>query len=63
LSVNINRETREALREITERRSIPFTEAIRRAAAVYKLVEDEISKGHRIQIDDGVSVREIILLG
>lgn len=62
LTVNINNETRDALREISVRRGISYTEAIRRAVAVYKLIEDETASGSTIQIDDGDSIRRIILV-
>ncbi len=63
LSVNINKETADTLREITGRRGISYTEAIRRAVAIYKLIEEETQKGNRIQIDDGRRTKEILLLG
>ena len=62
LSININRETAEALKEIAERRGISYTEAVRRAFAIYKLIEDETLAGHRIQIVDGQRVKEVVLL-
>jgi len=62
LTVNLNPETAAALREIVENRNISFTEAIRRAVAIYKLIEDETAQGHKIQINEGTKVREVVLL-
>ncbi|OHV27753.1 MULTISPECIES: ribbon-helix-helix protein, CopG family [Pseudofrankia] len=62
LSVNINQESAAALKEITERRGISNTEAIRRAIAIYKLIEEETANGNKIQIKDGKTVREIVML-
>lgn len=62
LTVNINVETAAALKEVAERRGISYTEAIRRAVAILKLIEDETLKGHSIQINEGKRVREIVLV-
>ncbi|KPM51921.1 hypothetical protein ACG83_30480 [Frankia sp. R43] len=62
LTVNINSETAAALKEIAERRGISYTEAVRRAVAILKLVEDETQKGHTIQINEGKRVRDIVLV-
>lgn len=62
LTVNINPETLAALKDIGERRGISYTETIRRAVAVYKLIEDETAAGRIIQIRDGNAVREVVLL-
>ena len=62
LTVNINRETVAAMKAIAERRGISYTETIRRAVAVYKLVEDETAQGHTIQIKDGETVREVVFV-
>lgn len=42
LSVNINEETEQALKELAARRDTTVTEIIRRAVSVYKFVEDEV---------------------
>jgi L-serine deaminase len=63
LSINLSREAAAALKDIKEKRGLSYTEAIRRAIAVYKFVEDETAKGHRIQVvGDGDKVRELMLL-
>lgn len=64
LSVNINRETAEALKQMAKDRGISVTEAVRRAVAIAKFVEDETGRGHRIQVvgDNGDSARELMVL-
>jgi predicted transcriptional regulator len=64
LNVNLNEETATALKEIARKRDVSVTEAIRRAIAILKFIEDETAAGHRIQIADARSgkVREIVLM-
>ncbi len=50
LSVNINHDTAAALRQMAQERGISVTEAVRRAVAIAKFVEDETRRGHRIQV-------------
>lgn len=53
LSVNINDETAEALKDLAERRGTSVTEVVRRAVAVYKFVEDEVGlQGKTMQLVD-----------
>jgi predicted DNA-binding helix-hairpin-helix protein len=53
LSVNINDETAEALKELAARRGTTVTEVVRRAVSVYKFVEDEVGdKGKTMQLVD-----------
>lgn len=47
LSVNINDETEEALKELAARRDTTVTEIIRRAVSVYKFVEDEVGQNKK----------------
>lgn len=62
LTINLNPEAVSFLKDLTDESGITYTEAIRRALAVYKLVKDETANGHAVQFDDGHRVREIILL-
>jgi len=62
LSVNLNSEAAEFLDQITERRDISYTEAVRRALALYKLLETETDAGNHLQIDDGNRVRDLVLI-
>jgi hypothetical protein len=62
LSININEETGQALARIVKRRSISYTEAIRRAVAIYGLIENEAATGARILIRSGDTLRELTLL-
>lgn len=62
LSVNLNAETAAALNEIRERRGISLTEAVRRAIAVLKFIEDEIQNGNTVQSTDGAKTRELMLI-
>lgn len=51
LSVNINDETAEALRELADRKGTSVTEIVRRAVSVYKFVEDEVgTNGKQLQL-------------
>ena len=63
LSVNLNQETADALKEIAEETGISLTEAVRRAISVYKFVDDEIDAGHRVQtVDQKGAVRELVIM-
>ena len=50
LSVNLNKETAEALKDITKDQSISATEAIRRAISVYAYLLEEEDKGNEILV-------------
>lgn len=62
LSVNINQETADALKDIAARRGESITETIRRATAILKLVEDEVAAGTKVVLDDGHVSREVVLV-
>lgn len=64
LNVNLNKETAAALKEIAERENISLTEAVRRAIAILKFVEEERDHGRKIQTmdRDGKDKRELILM-
>lgn len=62
LTINLNPEAASFLKSLTEDRGITYTEAIRRALAVYKLVKEQTDEGTRVQFDDGHTVREVVLL-
>lgn len=63
LSVNINDETAQALRELSEEHGRSFTETVRRAISIAKYLDDEQLAGNRIQIIDERrnEVRELII--
>ncbi|MEU3341957.1 ribbon-helix-helix protein, CopG family [Streptomyces sp. NPDC006668] len=64
LSININDETADALKRLKSAKGISITEAVRRAVALYDLVDRETGKTGKLQIvDDGGHTREILLLG
>ncbi|WP_251091378.1 ribbon-helix-helix protein, CopG family [Streptomyces sp. Caat 7-52] len=64
LSVNINDDTAEALKRLKREKGISITEAVRRAVALYDLVDRETGDSGKLQIvGDDASVREILLLG
>lgn len=52
LSVNINAETAQALKELADLRGTSVTEVIRRAVSVYKFIEDEVQDGKTLQLAD-----------
>ena len=62
LSIYLNPEAAETLAKYTAKRGISYTEAIRRAVAVLKFVDDEISAGREVQVRDGESVQKISLV-
>lgn len=62
LNVNLNTETADALKAIVEERGCSYTEAVRRAIAIYKFIEDETEAGNVIFIGDGRDRRELVLL-
>ena len=64
LSVNVALDIAEALRSLTRRKGITATEGVRRAIAVWKLVEDASAAGQQLQLVDRKTgaVRELMLL-
>lgn len=62
LSVNLNSETADALKELASRRGVSLTEGIRRAIGIWKFVEDAQNQGSTILVDDGERTRELVLL-
>lgn len=62
LSINLNPEAAAALKAYTDKRHISYTEAVRRAIAILKFVDDEISSGNEIQVTDGENVKKVVLV-
>ncbi|MHD0301845.1 ribbon-helix-helix protein, CopG family [Rhodococcus erythropolis] len=64
LSVNMNNETADALREIAEHYGVSVTEAVRRAVSVAYFVEHETWEGNTVQIEDPKTgkVRELVMM-
>lgn len=62
ISIYLNPEAAATLKNYTEKRDISYTEAVRRAIAILKFVDDEISAGHEIQVKNGEMVQKIILV-
>ena len=64
LSVNMNSETAEALKELAERNQISVTEAVRRAISVAHFIEEQSRAGKSVQIEDPKTgkVRELIMM-
>jgi len=63
LSVNMNPETTEQLRQFAADKHLTYTEAVRRAIAITVYIEAEYAAGRRIQVVDEASneVRELVL--
>ncbi len=60
VTVNLSDETIEDLKEVAEKRGITLTEAIRKAIATEKFVQDERDEGGKILIEKpGGRVREV----
>lgn len=64
LNININEDTRDALRDLAARRQINVTEVVRRAISVYKFVEDEVVDGDSVLVlrDGNGRYRELKVL-
>lgn len=64
LNVNLNKETAAALKEIAEKQGISLTEAVRRAIALLKFIDEEQAEGRKIQTmeGDGKNKRELVLM-
>jgi predicted DNA-binding helix-hairpin-helix protein len=64
LNININEDTRDALKDLAERRQITVTEVVRRCVSVYKFIEDEAVDGNRkLAIEVDGKWRELQVLG
>ncbi|MFN8192512.1 MAG: ribbon-helix-helix protein, CopG family [Nocardioidaceae bacterium] len=50
LSININDETAQALRELADESGTTVTEVVRRAVSVYKFFDDARDEGKTIQL-------------
>lgn len=64
LSVNIALDVADMIRTLTRRKGITATEGVRRAIALWKLVEDETAAGGTVQVVNSKTgkVRELVLL-
>lgn len=64
LSVNMNPETADALKELAASKHLSYTEAIRRAIAIAKYIDDEVKDGRRVQTvdEERKDIRELILI-
>jgi phage terminase large subunit-like protein len=64
LSVNLNRETAEALTELAKQGDITITETVRRSVSIYKYIADEIRSGRKVHVmdQDGCHKVELELL-
>lgn len=64
LSVNMNTETADALKQLAASKGVSYTEAIRRAVSIAKYFDDVTNEGQRIQIvsADRSEVRELLVL-
>lgn len=62
LSVNLSEDVAGALKDLATHEGISMTEALRRAIGTEKFLRDEISKGHKVLIeDDEKKLKEIVL--
>lgn len=63
LSVNVTLDVADAIRSITRRKGISATEGVRRAIAIWKLVEDAVEDGGTVQVVSSTGkARELVLL-
>lgn len=63
LSVNINKDTADAIKEMAEARGISITEVIRRAISIAVFIDEETRAGRQIHTvrADGKKRRELII--
>lgn len=66
LSINLAPDVADVLKDLAKAKRVSVTEAVRRAIAVWKFLEDEKEKGNKIAIVENVDgtdrVREVVLL-
>lgn len=64
LSVNMNPETADALREIAKAYGVSITEAVRRAVSVAHFVEQQSRDGKSVQIEDPKTgkIKELLMM-
>lgn len=62
LSVNVNQETAAALKELSKRRGVTVTEAVRRSISLQKFLQGERRRGRKVHTlnADGTRVRELV---
>jgi Ribbon-helix-helix protein, copG family len=63
VSVNLPREDIDLLRRIAEQRHITMTEALRRAIAMERFIEEALRNGEKLLIEDrdGKTVRQLVI--
>lgn len=62
LSVNLNADSAATLRAMSQRRKVSITELIRRAIAIYKFVSEAQENGQKVQIVDGTTIKELLVV-
>ncbi len=66
LSVNLASDVAAALKDLSSNQGMTITQGVRKAIALWKLVEDELAKGNKIMVVQGegenAKYREIILI-
>ncbi|MBL7494377.1 CopG family transcriptional regulator [Frankia sp. AgW1.1] len=62
ISVNLNAEAADFLRDYTGRTGVSYTEAIRRAIAVFKFVSDSTAVGTDVLVDDGRQLKKLVMV-
>ena len=62
LSINLNPESADILREYANRKGISVTEAVRRAIGALSFLDESQSKGASVLIRDGPDTKEVVLL-
>jgi len=62
LSINLNPESADVLREYANRKGISITEAVRRAIGALSFLDESQSKGASVLIKQGNDTKEVVLL-
>lgn len=63
LSVNLNPDVADALKQYASRKGISVTEAVRRAITVLTFIENAQNRGASLHLEEGGTLKEILLLG
>ena len=63
LSVNLNPDVADALKQYASRKGISVTEAVRRAITVLTFIENAQNRGASLHLEEGGALKEILLLG
>jgi hypothetical protein len=62
LSINLSAETAGMFKALTGRKGLTLTEGVRRAVAVWKFVEDEVTAGNKLAVIEADGAIRLVML-